>query len=108
MTTTTDTIPKEKQKFYYWLCENVSIRAANLWLDENFKQFLLSAISKTREELIEKIEMRAWVHIDEMDSKIKLDGKIVKHSEDFGKGWNANADDMVDWLLSLKEKQTKV
>ncbi len=33
-------IPKEKRKFYYWLCENVNTAIANLWLDEKWDEFI--------------------------------------------------------------------
>jgi hypothetical protein len=34
------TVPKEKREFYYWLCENISIKSANLWLDGKYGGFI--------------------------------------------------------------------
>ena len=33
-------ISEEKQKFYYWLCENVNSAIANLWLEEKWEEFI--------------------------------------------------------------------
>lgn len=33
-------VPVSKRQFYYWLCENLSIRAANLWLDGYWQEFI--------------------------------------------------------------------
>lgn len=36
----TNVIPKERKRFYNWLCENLNIRIANLWLDEKWDDFI--------------------------------------------------------------------
>jgi len=43
-----ETIPEEKQKQYYWLCENASPKIANLWLDGRKDEF-----QKEMKELVE-------------------------------------------------------
>ena len=58
-----------------------------------------SARASERKATIEEILVRAWVHIDEVDSKL--------HSEEFGKGWNENAVSMVDFLDELLSKIEK-
>lgn len=56
--------------------------------------FLSEALDAQRNEIIEKMLVRAWVHLDEADTE--------SHTEDFGKGWNENAKDMVEFLENLK------
>lgn len=39
-------VPEEKRDFYYYLCENVSIAAANYWLEDDFGKLIREIASE--------------------------------------------------------------